>query len=311
MPTTTSEALLPRSAAKPVGALTRSAGALRFAARSLRECFRVVRLGPRGERLALALLLLRMRSKHFLLKISPRWQFQRERLFGWTVECFDYFDFLCTFEILFLARDYRFTPKMPRPRILDCGSNIGLSVFWFKREFPECTITAFEPDLRTFELLRRNVEDNGLAGVTLRNQAVCGAAGDVEFCYDPSHPGSVVMSLRPDCGLPGRERVEGVLLSDCIEGPVDLLKLDIEGAELEVVEELARSGKLPHIDQMLIEYHPNLYREAGGFTRLCGILEQHGFLWEVRSGAPQPAGTANAQPVTIFARQRRPITAND
>jgi len=251
-----------------------------------------------------------MKVKHFLIKLAPQWQFLRESLFGWTVECFDYYDLLCTVEILFIAREYRFTPASSRPRIFDCGSNIGLSILYFKKEFPDCTITAFEPDPRTFELLRRNVESNRLTGVALRNQAVCGARGPVEFYNDPAHPGSVVMSLRAECGLPSREKVEGVLLSDCIESEVDLLKLDIEGAELDVVEELARSGKLIHIDQILVEYHPALHLETDGFSRLCGVLEKQGFVWAVRSGAPQPAGTANAQPVTIFARQRRPATAN-
>ncbi len=310
MQTTTSEAVLPHSEGRPAGPLARSAGAVRFAARALRACFQALREGPPGERLALALLLLRMKVKHFLIKLTPKWQFRREKLFGWTVECFDYYDLLCTVEILFLAREYHFAPASLRPRIFDCGSNIGLSILYFKKEFPDCTITAFEPDPRTFELLRRNVMSNGLTGVALRNQAVCSARGDVEFYYDPARPGSVVMSLRPECGLPGRERVEGVLLSGCIEGAVDLLKLDIEGAELEVVEELARSGKLIHIDQILVEYHPALQLEPDGFSRLCGIFEQHGFVWEVRSGAPQALKTANAQPVTVFARQRRPATAN-
>ncbi len=275
-----------------------------FAWRALGEALGTFRAARSGEKLELALLLLRMKAKHFLIKLSPRFQFRRERLFGRAMECHDYYDFLCTFEILYIARDYRFNPSSNRPVIVDCGSNIGLSVLYFKREFPECKVTAFEPDPATFALLQRNVASNGMSGVALHNQAVCGARGEFDFFHDPAHPGSVVMSLRPECGLGHREKVEGVLLSDFINEDVDLLKVDVEGAELDVVEELVRADKLRRIDQIIVEYHPALFPKRDGLSWLQETLDQNGFKWEVRSGTPVPYGAPFAGQVTLYATRR-------
>lgn len=42
------------------------------------------------------------------------------------------------------------------PVIIDCGGNIGLSVLWFARRFPEARIVVIEPNNENFELLQRN-----------------------------------------------------------------------------------------------------------------------------------------------------------
>ena len=51
--------------------------------------------------------------------------------------------------------------------------------------------------------------------------------------------------------------VETVRLSERLpEGPVDFLKLDVEGAELVVLSELEASGALARIEQVALEVHP-------------------------------------------------------
>ncbi|HKO04466.1 MAG TPA: FkbM family methyltransferase [Candidatus Acidoferrales bacterium] len=272
--------------------------------RALGEAVRVFRTAPSRDRLGLALLVLRMRAKHFLFKLSPRWQFRRERLFGWKVECFEYFELLTTIEIIFLAREYRFEPRTGRPLILDCGSNIGVSLLFFKRQFPESRIVAFEPDPQTFSLLKRNVERNKLEGIELRNLALAGSAGPRNLFRDPARPGCTAMSLREECKLPQRETVEGVPLSGLIHEDVDFLKLDIEGAELEVIEDLVRTGQIRRIHQMVVEYHPRLFPERDGYSWLRQTLEESGFACEIRSGEAPPSGSGGVHPVTLYASRR-------
>jgi FkbM family methyltransferase len=264
----------------------RAAGAVRLAGAALRQAFGILRSDQQDGKSSLALHLLRMKAKHLLLKAFPRLQFHREWIFGRTMECFDYFDLLCTFEIIFLERDYRFRPATPRPRILDCGSNIGLSLLYFKREFPECVIRAFEPDPRTFAMLQKNVESNGLTGIELHNLAVGGTAGPRNFFHDPLHPGSVSMSLLPEGGLPACEQVQGTRLSEFVQEETDFLKLDVEGAELEVIEDLAERNKLRLIREMVIEIHPGLFPGRDIFPRLQDLLQGAGFRWQVRGGFP-------------------------
>jgi len=291
---------------RPAQLAVRARHAALYAVRSLAESWRAFRAARRGDGLALAAALMRMRAKHFLWKVSPRWIFQREQLFGWTLNCFDYYEMITTFEIIFLAREYRFSPRDARPRIIDCGSNIGLSLLFFKREYPESVILAFEPDPQTFSLLRKNVEQNGLPGIELHNLALGGSPGSrVLFC-DSERPGSTAMTLVPGCGLGLRKTVQCALLSEFIREDVDLLKLDIEGAELEVIADLVSTGKIRHVQQMAIEYHPVLFPDYDGYSWLRETLVSNGFECQLRSGALLPFGSPAPPPVTLFACRPAP-----
>ena len=50
------------------------------------------------------------------------------------------------YEDIFINRVYEFEASRPDPRIIDCGSNIGMSVLYFKHVYPEARIVGFEPD---------------------------------------------------------------------------------------------------------------------------------------------------------------------
>src|SRR5688572_26929336 len=41
---------------------------------------------------------------------------------------------------IFLSRNYAFASKSPKPVIFDCGGNVGLSVVWFKQQYPNSLI---------------------------------------------------------------------------------------------------------------------------------------------------------------------------
>ena len=60
----------------------------------------------------------------------------------------------------------------PRPFIIDCGANIGLSVIYMKSLYPQATIIAFEPDEKNFELLKTNMRNFEFEQVEIRQEAV-------------------------------------------------------------------------------------------------------------------------------------------
>jgi len=278
--------------------------AVTFAVRALGDIWRTFRTARPRDRLGLTAAVLRIRSKHFLWKLSHRWTFRCERVFGWTFDCFEYYDMFTTFEIVFLLREYRFTPQTPRPRIVDCGSNIGLSLLFFKREYPESTILAFEPDPDTFAVLRRNVERNTLSGIELHNRALAGTPGVRDFYADSTRPGSTGMSLSRKSGLDRCTTVQCVKLSDYIKQEVDFLKLDIEGMELDVVQDLVESGKIQHVNQMVVEYHPALFPHRDGYSWLRKMLQGSGFEVQLRSGSLISLGSSIPPPLTLFAERR-------
>ncbi len=77
-------------------------------------------------------------------------------------------------------------------------------------------------------------------------------------------------------------------LSEYINGEIDILKLDIEGSEGEVLEELASSGKLPLIKNIFIEYHYDGINTAYPLGNVLSLLEKVGCSYVVASNVRFP-----------------------
>jgi FkbM family methyltransferase len=241
-----------------------------------------------------------------------------ETLHTWEVHFFNYETFVVLFNEIFLYNEYLLPAAGQAPFIIDCGSNIGMSILYFKMLYPNAKILAFEPDDATFRLLEKNVDGNGLKDVAIYNCALYSRDGEIDFYYDTNLAGSLLMSTcRRDStcfrdniqesltkvGMPNTgKRVKSVMLSSYITGPVDLLKMDIEGSEHVVIDELARSGKLRLIKKMVVEYHHNMHPDQPGLAGFLGVLEQNRFGYQVRASHPNfNAGTGKFQNIIIFA----------
>ena len=157
--------------------------------------------------------------------------------------------------------------------IIDGGSWLGLSVLRFRQLFPAARIVAFEPDPEIFSLLRRNLDRNGAGDTTVVNAALAGTAGPATFMHTGSDNGGLNPAVRGQPVTVARHR-----LSDHVTGPVSLLKLNIEGAEAEVVEELG--DLLGQVDQVLIEYH-GFAELPQSLHRILARLDQHGLTYVV------------------------------
>src|SRR5690606_29753371 len=67
------------------------------------------------------------------------------QLFGNKLMYVNGFDLLHSLKEIFVEEVYKVQLR-PNPLIIDCGANIGLSVIYFKRHFPDARVIAFEPD---------------------------------------------------------------------------------------------------------------------------------------------------------------------
>jgi FkbM family methyltransferase len=214
---------------------------------------------------------------------------RRETVLGMPVFFHDYYWLLEMYEDIFLRRQYEFESERPAPAIVDAGSNIGLAILFFKRLFPRATLLGFEPDPGTFELLTRNVEANRLDGVRIRNEALYDGRQALDLFGDASAPGSPQMTTSADRLTGAARRVPATRLSKHVTEPVDFLKVDIEGAERVVLDELAEAGKLPLIRRMAIEYHHHMLAGEDGLAGLLTTLERGGFGYQLEArlgGAP-------------------------
>lgn len=264
----------------------------------------IVRNESAEQRLAMLLTYARLQLT-FLIRVKLlRQELRREELFGFTVQFFSYEVFLFLFEEIFIWKQYDFTATTDCPIIFDCGSNIGMSILYFKRAYPDCVIIGFEADQKTFELLKGNVSHNGLQHVTLFNRAVSDTTGTVDFYSDPDLPGSLAMTTEPGRGLKATTRVETTPLSEHLSGEIDFLKMDIEGAEECVIAELSRHNKLKLVKEMVFEYH---HHELPGRDALSGVLaalEENGFGYEISALTLPPFERGRFHGMLIYAYRK-------
>lgn len=154
---------------------------------------------------------------------------------------------------IFVSRVLAFHSPRPAPRIIDCGANIGLASLFFKREYPRARITAYEADADLAGMCRRNMAANGAADVDVRQAAVWTENGSVAFACEGADAGAIDALGTGVAGV--RRHVPSVRLRDVVasEDEIDLLKIDIEGAEFEVIPDCA--GVLARVRAMLLDVH--------------------------------------------------------
>jgi len=184
-----------------------------------------------------------------------------------------------------VVREEYFVPQPlpPVPVFIDCGANIGLATYFMRRRHPTARIIAYEPNPEMFSRLEANVARNAYADITLHQAAVGGSARRDRFLARADAPMAGCL-VGPDQGA--GTPVDVVPLSAILQGEpeVDLLKVDIEGAEAEAIPEA--DALLRRCRFIFVECHMN-GREAGGGTLLpvLNTLARQGFAFHVgRSG---------------------------
>jgi FkbM family methyltransferase len=205
------------------------------------------------------------------------------KLLNYRVTFLDLESFKIAVTDVFIKGEYYFISDNKTPVILDCGANIGLATLFFKRWFPHARIQSFEADPTTANVLRENVRNNGLEDVTVHNLLLSDKNGEESFYVSADVPGSLQMSTAHGrFSTASREiRVPSGRLSDFIDGPVDFLKLDVEGAEFAVMHDLVESGKIGQIIRMVIEYHHKMGDQPSRMASFLSILEDAGFEYQI------------------------------
>lgn len=119
----------------------------------------------------------------------------------------------------------------------DVGANIGPVTLAMSRLTPQGHVFAFEPAPSNFSYLVRNIEDNGAVNVTAERVALYDTDGPLRFTVSDDDPAG---SHVPAEGTDGAATtVQAMTLDRFVEERgvtrLDLIKLDVEGAELRVL----------------------------------------------------------------------------
>lgn len=166
------------------------------------------------------------------------------------VEVRDFSQLLVLWEV-FVAGVYDM-PELPAHAevIVDCGCNVGASLIWFHSRYPAASIVGYEADPITADLARRNTA--GLPGVEIHPLALAPQDGEVTFHRVPGQSWASGTCVEGGSAL----TVPALALDSVVRragGRIDILKLDIEGAEHEV---LAAATRLDRVRLLVGEYHP-------------------------------------------------------
>jgi len=137
--------------------------------------------------------------------------------------------------------------------IFDIGANIGLASLYFAHRFPDSRIYALEPDPSNFAILTLNAES--IPKIVLLQNALWNRNTPLEMIEDGHDKWGIQVRELSDSQ---KNHVQAVSMEFLIEqyriAKIDLLKIDIEGAEFELFEGDCKSW-LSKVKVLVIELH--------------------------------------------------------
>jgi len=159
---------------------------------------------------------------------------------------------------VFIERQYSLTIPIEPKVIVDAGANICLSAVFFANQYPGAAIFAIEPERSNYEMLRKNAAAYPQiqplhAALWSESKMIC--------LVDPGNGHHGFQTLEGDAENPdNRVMIPAMSLDALIQQKglkrIDLLKIDIEGAEKEVFEN--SSSWIGDVGVIMAELHEHL-----------------------------------------------------
>lgn len=209
------------------------------------------------------------------------------------------------YQEIFQSHCYDVAPLPDQPVIIDVGANIGLFALYIKKKYPTAKIIAFEPAPATFAVLRQNLK---LHNIDNKDEIDChqcalgsGTTETGTLTFFPNAPGNstlvpeekekLIQAARMFMGdeaadmlVLGATKVEVPIrrLSDVLAQrhpdlkQIDLLKIDVEGAELEVLRGIDETH-WPAIQNVVLEMQDSKADGLAALGELEGFLRAKGY----------------------------------
>lgn len=200
----------------------------------------------------------------------PRYTEANLILFGKLIGIVDNASYKFMYKEIFENEVYKFSSNNKKPYILDCGANIGLSIIYFKQVHPNAEIIAFEPDKKIYRILTKNIQAFNFNNVTLINEACWNEDTLLKFYSEGADGGRAANYFDHECIV----EVKATRLRKYLNRKVDFLKIDIEGAEYEVIKDVY--DLLLNVDKLFIEFH-SFHNKVQMLPEILSLLKQSGF----------------------------------
>jgi FkbM family methyltransferase len=157
------------------------------------------------------------------------------------------------FQQIFVNEEYEFSLDRDPKVIIDAGANIGLASIYYSIKYPEAKIIAIEPELSNYELLKNNIKNYPNIYSTQK------ALWHTDTTLKISNPNDGKFAFRVEESA-GSQEVLSITIKKLMEqyelSFIDILKMDIEGAEKEVFSN--KPDWLNRVGMVAIELHDKI-----------------------------------------------------
>ncbi|RYZ26935.1 MAG: FkbM family methyltransferase [Chitinophagaceae bacterium] len=181
------------------------------------------------------------------------------------------------FKQVFVWKEYEYPIGFQPKSILDAGANVGYAALWFSRKFPDAKIVSLEPESGNFEMLKKNTASSsniqpikaGLWGRSCFLRIIATDWGNWGFRTEEveSETDDSIKALN----------IKEIMDSNGWE-TIDLLKMDIEGAERNVFVHGVNEW-LPKVRMIFLELHDNVFKDCS--KKVFKALLDHDFRVDV------------------------------
>ena len=199
-------------------------------------------------------------------------------------------------EEIALQQEYSFVTSLlhgkEHPRVVDLGAHIGLFSLFVLGRFPSAVIHSVEASRDTYQILRRNSKINGGLAWGVHWGAMWSRDGEISFNEDENastaHHIDITGTARRRSNVPALSL--STLLGERVKSDVDLLKVDIEGAEEAVLCE--DPALLRSVGAVTAEIHPDRCNQR----RVLDVLQDaYEYVYAVQ-------GRRSSKPLVLAAR---------
>lgn len=210
-----------------------------------------------------------------LLKYGSKKRHQHElvNFYNFKLAVADHLSFIFQFKEIFIEESYQFKAETKTPIIVDCGSNIGMSVAYFKSLYPDSKITCIEADKTIADILEKNISVNKFSDVDIIKKAAWIHNDGVSFESDGADGGKI--NNDTTAAIPSIDLNEFLSRFN----KIDFLKIDIEGAEKILVPHCFEN--ITKAQNIFIEYHTN-YNEEQNLGLILDFFTKSGYRYYIK-----------------------------
>tara|TARA_B110000902_G_scaffold163365_1_gene186875 strand:+ start:2117 stop:2857 length:741 start_codon:yes stop_codon:yes gene_type:complete len=188
---------------------------------------------------------------------------------------------LPTFDQVFLGLEYNINFTFKIERIIDAGGNIGLAAIYFANKYPNAKITSVEPEKDNFKMCVKNTKNYN--NVTPVQKALSNSNGEELYIKDSGLGSWAFTTVSKREGIPESNKVLTINIEEILNQNnwdiVDIVKIDIEGAEKELFDSNFERW-IPRTKCIIIELHDRM--KKGCSKSFFKTISQYNFSCELR-----------------------------